>query len=140
MLSCPVPDAIRYDPHWMVATVDRHCCAESREQQGWQLRGRHSCAQSHVDWPVRLLTRAGPCVVTLLILRKRQACMGKSLSLSPHLMLTSEGCPGAAAEQLDAAYQEVKEVVSIPRGLGYWGDMVVTLRNNDKMELRALPQ
>ena len=31
-------------------------------------------------------------------------------------------------------------MVSIPRGLGYWGDMVVTLRNDDKMELRALPQ
>ena len=50
--------------------------------------------------------------------------------------------PGVAgaAEQLDAAYQEVKDVVAVPRGLGYWGDMVVTLRNDDKMELRALPK
>ena len=45
-----------------------------------------------------------------------------------------------ADEQLDAAYQEVKDVVAVPRGLGFWGDMVVTLRNNDKMELRSLPQ
>jgi len=43
-------------------------------------------------------------------------------------------------EQLDAAYQEVKEVVCIGRGVGIWGDMVVTLRNGDKIEMRALPQ
>ena len=36
------------------------------------------------------------------------------------------------------AYQEVAKVVSIPRGVGLWGDMVVTLRNGDKVELRAL--
>ena len=46
----------------------------------------------------------------------------------------------SADEQLDAAYQEVKDVVTIGRGLGFWGDMVVTLRNNDKIELRSLPQ
>jgi hypothetical protein len=45
-----------------------------------------------------------------------------------------------AAEQLDAAYQEVKDVKTVPRGLGFWGDMVVTLRNGDKIELRSLPQ
>jgi hypothetical protein len=43
-------------------------------------------------------------------------------------------------EQLDAAYQEVKDVVCIGRGVGIWGDMVVTLRNGDKIEMRALPQ
>ena len=37
-------------------------------------------------------------------------------------------------------YQEVKDVVTVGRGLGFWGDMVVTLRNNDKVELRSLPQ
>lgn len=46
----------------------------------------------------------------------------------------------AADEQLDAAYQEVKDVVIVPRGLGFWGDMVVTLKNDDKIELRSLPQ
>ena len=25
-------------------------------------------------------------------------------------------------------------------GLGFWGDMVVTLRSGDKVELRSLPQ
>eukprot|EP00887_Chlorella_sp_A99_P004046 scaffold11.g4046.t1 len=43
-------------------------------------------------------------------------------------------------EQLDAAYQEVKDVVSVGRGVGLWGDMVVTLRNGDKIEMRAVPQ
>ena len=37
-------------------------------------------------------------------------------------------------------YQEVKDVVTVGRGLGFWGDMVVTLRNGDKVELRSLPQ
>ncbi|GFR49759.1 hypothetical protein Agub_g11920 [Astrephomene gubernaculifera] len=41
-------------------------------------------------------------------------------------------------EQLDAAYQEVKEVRSIPRGVGVWGDMVVVLNDGSKIEIRAL--
>ncbi len=45
-----------------------------------------------------------------------------------------------AEEQLDVPYQEVKDVVTVGRGLGFWGDMVVTLRNNNKVELRSLPQ
>lgn len=45
-----------------------------------------------------------------------------------------------AEEQLDAAYQEVKEVRTVPRGLGVWGDMVIELRNGNKIELRSLPQ
>lgn len=31
-------------------------------------------------------------------------------------------------------------MVSIGRGIGYWGDMVVELRNGDKIEMRALPR
>ncbi len=41
-------------------------------------------------------------------------------------------------EQTDIAYQEVKDVVTVPRGLGLWGDMVVTLNDNSKIELRSL--
>ncbi|PNH05482.1 hypothetical protein TSOC_008256 [Tetrabaena socialis] len=41
-------------------------------------------------------------------------------------------------EQLDAAYQEVKEVRSVPRGIGAWGDMVVVLKDGSKIEMRAL--
>ena len=43
-------------------------------------------------------------------------------------------------EQLDAAYQEVDDVQSVGRGLGLWGDMVVTLKNGDKIEMRSLPK
>lgn len=43
-------------------------------------------------------------------------------------------------EQLDAAYQEVKDVVTIGRGIGLWGDMLITLDNGDKIEMRALPR
>lgn len=43
-------------------------------------------------------------------------------------------------EQLDVAYEDVVDVKSIGRGVGYWGDMVVTLRNGDKVEMRALPK
>ena len=43
-------------------------------------------------------------------------------------------------EQLDAPYQEVADVVSVGRGIGLWGDMVVTLKNGDKVEMRSLPK
>lgn len=43
-------------------------------------------------------------------------------------------------EQLDAAYQEVKDVVTIGRGIGLWGDMLVTLKDGSKIEMRALPR
>lgn len=48
--------------------------------------------------------------------------------------------PACAEEQLDVPYQEVKEVVFIGRGVGAWGDMVITLKNNDKIEMRSLPR
>lgn len=43
-------------------------------------------------------------------------------------------------EQLDAAYEEVAKVVSIGRGIGAWGDMVVTLNDGSKIEMRSLPR
>lgn len=42
------------------------------------------------------------------------------------------------AEQLDCAYQEVKEVRSLGRGIGAWGDMVVVLNDGSKIEMRSL--
>uniref|UniRef100_A0A383VHW1 YdbS-like PH domain-containing protein n=1 Tax=Tetradesmus obliquus TaxID=3088 RepID=A0A383VHW1_TETOB len=41
-------------------------------------------------------------------------------------------------KQTDCAYQEVKEVRTVSRGLGAWGDMVIELKNGDKLELRSL--
>ena len=34
---------------------------------------------------------------------------------------------------------QIKDVISIGRGVGTWGDMVITLRNNEKVELKSLP-
>ena len=31
-------------------------------------------------------------------------------------------------------------MITIGRGVGLWGDMLVTLRNGDKIEMRAIPQ
>jgi hypothetical protein len=39
----------------------------------------------------------------------------------------------------DIIYSEIKKVVTVPRGLGLWGDMVVTLKDGSKLELRAVP-
>jgi hypothetical protein len=39
----------------------------------------------------------------------------------------------------DIIYSEISKVVTVPRGLGLWGDMVVTLKDGSKLELRSLP-
>lgn len=39
----------------------------------------------------------------------------------------------------DIIYNEVAKVVTVPRGLGMWGDMVVTLKDGSRLELRAVP-
>jgi len=41
---------------------------------------------------------------------------------------------------LDAAYDDVIDVKSIGRGVGVWGDMVVTLKDGSKVEMRAVPK
>lgn len=41
-------------------------------------------------------------------------------------------------KQTDVAYQEVTDVRVAPRLLGAYGDMVVVLRNGDKVEIRSL--
>lgn len=40
----------------------------------------------------------------------------------------------------DIIYSEVTKIVTVPRGLGLWGDMVVTLKDGSKLELRAMPR
>jgi uncharacterized membrane protein YqaE (UPF0057 family) len=39
----------------------------------------------------------------------------------------------------DIIYAEVFKLVKVPRGLGLWGDIVVTLRDRSRLELRAMP-
>jgi hypothetical protein len=43
-------------------------------------------------------------------------------------------------DRSDIVYSEVKKVVTVPRGLGAWGDMVVTLKDGSRLELRAVPK
>lgn len=40
----------------------------------------------------------------------------------------------------DIIYSEVTKIIAVPRGLGLWGDMVVTLKDGSKLELRAMPK
>lgn len=43
-------------------------------------------------------------------------------------------------DRTDLIYSEVAKVVTVPRGLGAWGDMVITLKDGSRLELRALPR
>lgn len=43
-------------------------------------------------------------------------------------------------ERSDIVYSEIKKVVTVPRGLGLWGDMVITLKDGSRLELRAVPK
>ncbi|HAG84958.1 MAG TPA: ribonuclease P [Cyanobacteria bacterium UBA11162] len=43
-------------------------------------------------------------------------------------------------DRTDIIYSEVAQVKKVPRGLGMWGDIVVTLRDGSRLELRAMPR
>lgn len=43
-------------------------------------------------------------------------------------------------DRTDIIYSEIVKVVKVPRGFGLWGDVVVTLRNGSRLELRSLPK
>lgn len=42
-------------------------------------------------------------------------------------------------DRSDIIYSEISKIVTVPRGLGIWGDMVVTLKDGSRLELRAVP-
>jgi hypothetical protein len=42
-------------------------------------------------------------------------------------------------DRTDIIYSEVSKIVTVPRGIGLWGDMVLTLRDGSRLELRAVP-
>jgi nitrogen fixation protein len=37
-------------------------------------------------------------------------------------------------------YSEIVKIAKVPRGIGLWGDMVLTLRDGSRLELRAVPK
>ena len=43
-------------------------------------------------------------------------------------------------DRTDIIYSEVVKIAKVPRGLGAWGDMVLTLRDGSRLELRAIPK
>lgn len=43
-------------------------------------------------------------------------------------------------DRTDIIYSEIAKVVTVPRGLGLWGDMVVTLKDGSRLEMRAVPK
>ena len=43
-------------------------------------------------------------------------------------------------ERTDIIYSEVIKIVKGPRGIGLWGDLLVTLRDKSRLEMRAIPQ
>lgn len=43
-------------------------------------------------------------------------------------------------DRSDIIYSEVAKVVTVPRGFGAWGDMVVTLKDGSRLEMRSVPK
>jgi hypothetical protein len=43
-------------------------------------------------------------------------------------------------DRSDIIYAEIAKVITVPRGLGAWGDMVITLKDGSRLELRAVPK
>ena len=43
-------------------------------------------------------------------------------------------------DRTDLVYSEITDALTIPRGLGFWGDMVLTLKDGSRLELRSLPR
>lgn len=43
-------------------------------------------------------------------------------------------------DRADVIYREIREVRTVPRGLGLWGDMVLILNDGSRLELRGMPK
>lgn len=42
-------------------------------------------------------------------------------------------------DRTDIVYGEVAKMIKMPRGIGLWGDIVITLNDRSRLELRAMP-
>lgn len=42
-------------------------------------------------------------------------------------------------QRIDIVYAEIIKVAIVPRGIGSWGDMVLTLKDGSRLEMRAVP-
>ncbi len=43
-------------------------------------------------------------------------------------------------DRTQVVYSQIREVRSVPRGFGLWGDMVLVLSDGSKLEMRAVPR
>ncbi|HAZ42919.1 MAG TPA: ribonuclease P [Cyanobacteria bacterium UBA11371] len=43
-------------------------------------------------------------------------------------------------DRTDIIHSEIVDIKKVARGIGLWGDMVVTLRGGSRLELRAIPK
>lgn len=43
-------------------------------------------------------------------------------------------------DRTDIIYTDIVKIVNIPRGIGLWGDVVITLKDKSRLELRAMPK
>jgi len=43
-------------------------------------------------------------------------------------------------DRTDIIYSEVVKMAKVPRGIGMWGDIVITLRDKSRLEMRAMPK
>lgn len=43
-------------------------------------------------------------------------------------------------DRTQVVYSQIREVRSVPRGLGAWGDMVLVLEDGSKLEMRSVPR
>ena len=43
-------------------------------------------------------------------------------------------------DRTDVVYTEITKLVKIPRGIGLWGDIILTLNDKSRLEMRAVPR
>jgi hypothetical protein len=43
-------------------------------------------------------------------------------------------------DRTDIVYSEITDAQVIPRGLGFWGDMILILKDGSKLEMRSVPR
>ncbi|WP_017325014.1 PH domain-containing protein [Synechococcus sp. PCC 7336] len=43
-------------------------------------------------------------------------------------------------DRSDIIYKEIAKVASVPRGIGAWGDIVLTLKDGSRLEMRSVPE
>ncbi len=43
-------------------------------------------------------------------------------------------------DKTQIVYSQIKEVRSVPRGFGTWGDMVLVMQDNARLEMRSVPK